>query len=151
MKKYLLRSVGLLKVLTLVSFLLITISGDKISAFVFLTLVMFPFTIPSGASGVFDLTTIPLVNITINVMLYVTIYVSVFRMFSTSIKKFEDSTKDKVFKTDIIRCLLFSLIICFGRSYSCSWISMGIFWFFSSITFLTLMMRNIEAQKLTRI
>ena len=78
MKNYLIKNLHKLQILTAISFLILYKSGDTMSAFVFMVLVVLPFFIANNATGIVDITQNTKVNIFVNLFLIAIIYWAVY-------------------------------------------------------------------------
>lgn len=94
----------LFKILTALSFLLLYIPGDTISAFLFMMLIILPFLIKEDVTGILDITQHRSLNITINLLLVAIMYWSVFYLLRSGIRRLDT-------KISAILCCL-SIIIC---------------------------------------
>lgn len=106
MKSYLNKRKHLLKILTVISFLLLINPGFTLFPFLFINLIFLPILmIDNGAGLVYIDQNVPL-SITINLFLIASVYWAVFYLFRSGIKKWDSR------KTGILCCT--SILICGG-------------------------------------
>jgi hypothetical protein len=105
MKNDLLKNRDSLKILTAVSFLLLYKPGDTISAFIFMLLIILPFLIKNNMAGIVEISNNVAVNIAVNLLFVGLIYVAVFYLIRSGIKR-------KHTTIDNISCCFSIVIIC---------------------------------------
>lgn len=143
MKKYFNNQLPLLKLLTAISFLLIYAAGEKLGAFMFMLLIMYPLLIADGSGDLLSLNLNPAATIFIDIIFLGLTYISIYYLMRSGIKKINDRMNDRLCILSILILYIFVYKIFLSPNNSAfSLIMVGIFMFLSLLTILVLLSRQ---------
>lgn len=148
MLNYLNNRTQLFTLLTVISFLFVYVSGEKIGTFVFMLLLMYPLLIADGSFGILSLNINHFSAIFIDVLFLILIYSSIYCLIRSSIKSRYNKIPDKYKFLSLLTLYLFiGKIISSSVMDVFSLITISTFLFFSIITLFIVGNRLIKGKK----
>lgn len=143
MQSELLKKLYPLEIVAALSFLLLYKSGDTISTFLFVMLIVLPFLIKDNMAGIFDISDNIMINTTVNLIFVSLIYAAVFYLLRSGFKKKSSNKIDILCCFSIIICCSYAFKIYYGETQTIFSIITIVFFSLCSLTTLYILLTNI--------